>query len=52
MVLMLGPIFTREWLTLARRSRHYLLRAVYLGGLWILVVTLWQAAVGWEHSGE
>ncbi len=46
---MLGPIFAREWLTLARRSRHYLLRTIYFGGLWILVVTLWQAAVGWEH---
>ena len=49
MVLMLGPIFAREWLTLARRSRHYLLRTIYMGGLWILVVTLWQAAVGWER---
>jgi ABC-type transport system involved in multi-copper enzyme maturation permease subunit len=47
---MLGPIFAREWLTLARRSRHYLLRTIYLGGLWILVLTLWQAAVGWEHN--
>jgi ABC-type transport system involved in multi-copper enzyme maturation permease subunit len=47
---MLGPIFAREWLTLARRSRHYLLRTVYLGGLWILLVTLWQAAVGWEQT--
>jgi ABC-type Na+ efflux pump permease subunit len=47
---MLGPIFAREWLTLARRSRHYLLRTIYLGGLWILLVTLWQAAVGWERT--
>src|SRR5438552_9210834 len=49
MVLMLGPIFVREWLTLARRSRHYFLRTIYLGGLWILLATLWQAAVGWEY---
>src|SRR5437879_13227290 len=49
MVLMLGPIFAREWLTLARRPRHYVLRSAYFGGLWILVVTLWQAAVGWER---
>ncbi len=47
--MLLGPIFAREWLTLARRSRHYLLRSIYLGGLWILLVTLWQAAVGWEY---
>lgn len=46
---MLGPIFAREWLTLARRSRHYLLRTINLGGMWILLVTLWQAAVGWEY---
>src|SRR5947209_13107090 len=46
---MLGPIFARAWLTLARRSRHYLLRTIYFGGLWILLITLWQAAVGWEH---
>jgi ABC-type Na+ efflux pump permease subunit len=50
MVHMLGPIFAREWLTLARRSRHYLLRTIYLGGLWVLLVTLWQAAVGWERT--
>jgi ABC-type Na+ efflux pump permease subunit len=47
---MLGPIFAREWLTLARRSRHYLLRAIYLGGLWVLLLTLWQASIGWEHT--
>jgi ABC-type Na+ efflux pump permease subunit len=47
---MLGPIFAREWLTLARRSRHYMLRTIYLGGLWILLLTLWQASVGWEHT--
>jgi ABC-type Na+ efflux pump permease subunit len=47
---MLGPIFAREWLTLSRRSRHYLLRTIYLGGLWILIVTFWQAAVGWEQT--
>ncbi len=47
---MLGPIFAREWLTLARRSQHYLLRTIYLGGLWILLLTLWQAAVGWERA--
>jgi ABC-type Na+ efflux pump permease subunit len=47
---MLGPIFAREWLTLARRPRHYLLRTIYFGGMWILLVTLWQAAVGWERT--
>ena len=45
---MLGPIFTREWLTLPRRSRHYLHRAVFLGALWVLLLTIWQTTVGWE----
>ncbi len=45
---MLGPIFAREWLTLPRRSRHYVLRSFYLGALWVLILTVWQTAVGWE----
>ena len=47
---MLGPIFAREWLTLPRRSRHYGLRAAYLGMLWVLGLTIWQAAVGWQRE--
>jgi hypothetical protein len=47
---MLGPIFTREWLTLPRRSRHYLHRVVFLGALWILLLTIWQTTVGWEQT--
>jgi ABC-type Na+ efflux pump permease subunit len=46
---MLGPIFGREWLTLPRRSRHYLMRSLYLGALWVLILTVWQTAVGWEQ---
>src|SRR5579862_8173345 len=45
---MLGPIFAREWLTLSRRGRHYAMRTAYLGVLWILSLTVWQATVGWE----
>jgi hypothetical protein len=47
---LLGPIFTREWLTMPRRSRHYVNRAAYLGLLWILGVTAWQATVGWGRT--
>ncbi len=47
---MLGPIFNREWLTLPRRERHYLNRAAYLGILWILGLTAWQATVGWSDT--
>jgi hypothetical protein len=46
---MLGPIFTRELRTLPRRPRHYVLRVAYLGALWILTLTAWQALVGWER---
>jgi ABC-type transport system involved in multi-copper enzyme maturation permease subunit len=47
---MLGPIFIREWLTLPRRSGHYFTRALYLGGLWVLLLTVWQVTVGWEFT--
>jgi ABC-type transport system involved in multi-copper enzyme maturation permease subunit len=47
---MLGPIFVRECLTLPRRSNHYAARTVYFGVLWVLALTAWQAAVGWDQS--
>jgi ABC-type Na+ efflux pump permease subunit len=46
---MLGPIFAREWLTLPRRSRHYAMRTVYVGVLWVLGLTTWQAMIGWDR---
>jgi ABC-type Na+ efflux pump permease subunit len=46
---MLGPIFAREALTLPRRVRHYVMRTVYLGLLWILGLTAWQVVVGWDR---
>jgi hypothetical protein len=46
---MLGPIFGREWLTLPRRGRHFAVRSLYLGALWILILTVWQSSVGWER---
>lgn len=47
---MLGPIFNREWLTLPRRPRHYFTRSLYLGGLWVLLLTAWQTIVGWQFT--
>jgi hypothetical protein len=47
---MLGPIFLRECLTLPRRQRHYVMRTVYLGALWILGLTAWQVLIGWEQT--
>jgi ABC-type transport system involved in multi-copper enzyme maturation permease subunit len=43
----LGPIFNREFLTVPRRSRHYMTRVAYLGALWIIGVTAWLATGGW-----
>ena len=48
--LLLGPIFIREWLTMPRRPRHYMVRAAYLGVMWILGVTAWQVIVGWNRT--
>jgi ABC-type transport system involved in multi-copper enzyme maturation permease subunit len=46
---MLGPIFTREWLTLPRQPRHFVQRSLFIGLLWVLVLTLWQTYVGWDR---
>jgi ABC-type transport system involved in multi-copper enzyme maturation permease subunit len=48
--ILLGPIFAREWITIPRRSRHYVLRAAYLGLLWVLGLTAWQVTVGWNQT--
>jgi ABC-type transport system involved in multi-copper enzyme maturation permease subunit len=47
---LLGAIFVREWLTVPRRPRHYVVRAAYLGLLWVLGLTAWQVFVGWDRS--
>ncbi|HEV3204157.1 MAG TPA: ABC transporter permease [Gemmataceae bacterium] len=47
---MLGPIFAREFLTLPRRARHYVVRTAYPGMLWVLGLTAWQVAVGWTET--
>ncbi len=47
---MLGPIFNREFLTVPRRNRHYVLRVAYLGTLWIIAITAWLATLGWSGS--
>jgi ABC-type transport system involved in multi-copper enzyme maturation permease subunit len=47
---LLGPIFVREWLTIPRRTGHYVVRTAYLGFLWVLGLTAWQAIVGWNQT--
>lgn len=47
---LLGPIFSREWLTVPRQARHYWLRVAYIGLLWVLGLTIWQVTVGWTST--
>ena len=47
---MLGAIFVREWLTVPRRPRHYVVRTAYFGLLWVLGLTAWQVFVGWDRT--
>jgi ABC-type Na+ efflux pump permease subunit len=46
----LGPIFNREFVTVPRRSRHYVTRVAYLGTLWVVAVTAWLATGLWTQS--
>ena len=47
---MLGPIFTREFLTVPRRDRHFTARVAGLGLLWVIGITAWQATVGFTAA--
>src|SRR5262245_57350603 len=46
----LGPIFMREFVTVPRRTNHYVARSAALGLLWILGLTAWQASVGFSET--
>jgi hypothetical protein len=43
-----GPLFSREALTAPRQLRHYLLRAGYVAGLFVLMYTAGQVTFGWQ----
>ncbi len=47
---MLGPIFSREVVTVPRRGGHFPARAALVGLLGILGVTTWQATVGFARD--
>jgi len=47
--LLVGPIFVREAKTAPRRIRHYIARAAYGAGLFVLLWTAWQAMVGFQR---
>lgn len=44
-----GPIFTREAVTLPRRTSHYLVRAGYVAALFVLMYTAGQSTFGWQQ---
>ena len=47
---MLGPIFSRELVTVPRRTGHYGGRAAVVGLLGILGITTWQATIGFTRD--
>ncbi|HEY1191828.1 MAG TPA: ABC transporter permease subunit [Gemmata sp.] len=47
---MLGPIFSREVVTVPRRAGHYPQRAALIGLLCILGITTWQATIGFARD--
>ncbi len=47
-----GPIIAREIMTAPRPGRFYLLRASYVGALFILMLTAWQSQVGLNEIAE
>ncbi len=46
----LGPIFSREVVTVPRRSGHFPARAALIGLLGILGITTWQATIGFARD--
>lgn len=40
----------REFQTVPRRGAHYLARTASLGLLWVIGLTTWQAAIGWNRT--
>ena len=47
-----GPIIAREVLTAPRPARFYVARASYVGLLFVLMWTAWQALIGWRDVQE
>ena len=47
---MLGPIFSREFVTVPRRESHHISRLVILLLLWVISITAWQATVGFGRT--
>jgi len=48
-LMLVGPVFTREFVTAPRRTRFYLGPAIYVGGLLILTCTAWLLLIGTQQ---
>src|SRR5689334_18987325 len=48
-LMLVGPVFTREFVTAPRRMRFYVAPAVYVGGLLILTSTAWLLLTGTQQ---
>jgi ABC-type Na+ efflux pump permease subunit len=46
----LGPIFTRELVTVPRRSNHYATRLAMIATAGVLIATTWQATIGFTRE--
>ncbi len=44
-----GPLFVREVITAPRQLKHFLLRAGYIGTLFVLMYTAAQVTFGWQQ---
>lgn len=47
-----GPIFSREALIAPRQLKHFLVRAGYVGALFVLMYTLGQVTFGWQQERQ
>jgi ABC-type Na+ efflux pump permease subunit len=47
-----GPIFSREALTAPRQLKHFMVRAGYIGALFVLMYTLGQVTFGWQQERQ
>ncbi len=45
-----GPIFNREFITSPRQLKHYVIRAGYVAGMFVLMYTTSQATFGWKPA--
>ena len=48
-VVLAGPLFSRETLTVPRQFKHFAIRSGYIGALFVLMYTAAQTTFGWQH---